>query len=160
MAAASWLRHWLAMEAGTARDLVEAGGLPDTAEAREEWRALAVHAGVRAWVAVGGFTPATADAVDAMHAEMLALWERDEGAAVAAARAARIAVRHEEYGRIATALGAAGAHTVPVRLGRLCLRHAGHPAPDDRAAHAIGDQHEAMVDALTTLLGGAPGDEA
>lgn len=135
-------------------DLVETGLLPQAPDeaavfhARIEWDCFALYACVRGLVAAGGFNRETGAAVDALHEAVLEQWM--SGAAdldAFQARRALVAERYAEYGAIGQEGGAAGAETVPARLGLAAAKHIlPGDTPSVDLAELVGGLHETLAE--------------
>jgi len=135
-------------------DLIESGVMPAAADdaavhrARIEFDCFLLYACVRGLVAAGGFNQETGAAIDALHEAVLEQW-MSEAADLEAFQARRtlVAERYAEYGAIGQAGGAAGAGTVPARLGLAAARHMTlEDEPGAPLAELTGALHETLVE--------------
>lgn len=135
-------------------DLIESGVMPAAADdaavhrARLEFDCFMLYASVRGLVAAGGFNTETGAAIDALHEAVLEQW-MSEAADLEAFQARRtmVAERYAEYGAIGQAGGAAGAASVPDRLGRAAARHMTlEDEPAAALAELTGSLHETLVE--------------
>lgn len=145
---------FLAIEPRLYADLDEAGVLPaesgpmNQGRARSEWQCFALYACVRGLIAAGGFNRETGEAIEALHARVVAAW-REPGAEAGADAAIgeRIAERYAEYGTIGQTGGASAAATVGARLGEAAARHmSGDASTDTALAELAGALHESLAE--------------
>lgn len=142
------------------QDLADAGAVPDEAAARErartEWECFALFGCVRGIVAASGFAPRTVETIDALHGAVFAAWESAPRAGDGpVALRALLSRRYSEYETIAQTGGASGAHDVATRLGAAAAQHLfGEAPPPADVAVLLGSMHEALAEAVVSLLSG------
>jgi len=141
------------------RDVVDSGALPatpsdqDATRAEREWECFALYACVRGLIAAGGFNRETAQAIDALHANVISTWGDNAGTGEALeVRRARVSERYAEYGAIGQAGGAAGADSVRARLGAACARAIAGGRATESLAALLGDLHESIVAGATEAV--------
>ena len=127
---------------------------PVPAQARDEWECLTLVACVRGLVAAGGFNVETVRAVETLHETLTARWAAEpEGEEPMAARRARVAARHDEYGRLGQEHEAMGPDAVTRAIGEAAARHLAAPTePAEALAEVVGTLYEALVEGATAAV--------